>query len=133
MTKQSNQHEVSGGGDQEDCGEKAVSVRLWPAAISALIHIVAALVFRFFGTTVIENGIALGGIPLISTILFVLWWLVWSRVPMRSRLLGLVLFSVTVALIVFSQQPTWLGALGVRERTEQHVRLPCAVHVQLQI
>jgi len=103
MTEQLNQHEVS---------EKKVSVRLWPAVVIALLHVAAVLAFRFFGTTNnVENGMALGLPPLVSLVLLVFWWLLFSRVPVRSRLLGFVLFSVCVALLVFSQKPWWFGGL----------------------
>jgi len=93
---------------------KSDRIRLWPPAAIALIHVAAAVALRLFGSTNnIENGIALGGVPLISTLLFVLWWLALSRVPVWSRLAGFVLFGVAVTVIALSQRPLWFGALLV--------------------
>jgi len=112
MTEHLNQQEAAGGNEKEDHGKKTVSVRLWPAVLIALLHIAAALAFRFFGTTNnIENGIALGVPPLASMTLLVFWWLLFSRAPVWSRLLGLIPFALTVTLIGFSQNRWWFGVL----------------------
>ncbi len=93
---------------------KVPSIRLWPAVIIVLLHLAVAVALRFFGTTNnIENGVALGGVPLASTILFVVWWMALSRVPLRGRLVGFFLFAMAVAAIVLTQQPLWFGALSI--------------------
>ena len=98
--------------EQNTGGMKTVRVRLWPAVAIALLHVAAAVALRSFGSTNnIENGIALGGIPLVSTLLFAFWWLVFSRVPVWSRVVGFVLFAIAAAVIVLSQRPVWFGAL----------------------
>ena len=59
MTDQSNKNEVMDEGADGPGAKRVVSVRIWPAAAIAIIHIVAALALSAFGTTNnIENGIA---------------------------------------------------------------------------
>ena len=94
MSEQSNHREASSAGKNQN-----VRVRIWPAILIALAHLAVAYGFLRFGTTNIQSGIALGGVPLVSTILLIIWWLAASRTLWRDRLIGFVLFSVTVAAV----------------------------------
>lgn len=89
----------------------SVRIRIWPAVLIALAQLIAAMLFARFGTTNIQNGIALGGVPLAATALLILWWLAASRVPWRERLLGLAIFACAVVAVLFSQRSVGIGAL----------------------
>ena len=91
--------------------EYGIRLRIWPAVLVVLAQVIAVLLFNQFGRTNIHNGIALGGIPLVATILLLLWWLAASRVPWRSRLIGFVLFALAVAAIIFSQSTVSMGGM----------------------
>ena len=106
MSDQSNYREASSASNNQD-----VHVRIWPAILIALAHLAAAYAFARLGTTNIQNAIALGGVPLISTILLLIWWLVASRTPLLDRLIGLVLFIAAAAAVIFSQKSTGLGGM----------------------
>ena len=86
-------------------------IRIWPAILIALAQITAIMLFARFGRTNIHNGIALGGIPAVSFILILVWWLGFSRVPWRSRLVGFVMFCLAVAAVIFSQRSVNMGGM----------------------
>ena len=79
-------------------------LRLWPVLLILFLHFVAALGFRLWGSTNIHNAIALGGVPGISAILLIIWWLTASRAPWRYRLLSLALFFAVSVEIVLTQE-----------------------------
>ncbi len=88
-----------------------IKVRVWPAALIALIHVAAAYAFSRWGSTNIHNAIALGGVPLIALLLLAVWWFVASRTPWHDRVLGFQLLMLTMGVIVFSQASVGIGAM----------------------
>lgn len=86
-------------------------VRIWPAVLIALIHLMVAFGFSRLSTTNIQNAIALGGVPLAATLLYGLWWLFASRTPLLDRFVGLGVFLAGAGAIVFSQQTSGRGAM----------------------
>lgn len=94
-------------------GDIETRLRVWPAAIIALAHLIAAWAFSYFGSTNIHSAIALGGVPLVSSLLLIVWWLAASRAPRKDRWIGLALFLAAVAAVVFSQKTVSMGGMLV--------------------
>lgn len=86
-----------------------VQLRLLPAIIIAAIVVVVFIGFRQFGSTIIQSAIGNLGVPLIGAIAFVLWWLLFSRVPWHDRLAGLLLFLAGGAAVVLTQDSVYNG------------------------
>ena len=104
MSEQVNQSEASGNanlpiGYRSVHRDACVRLRIWPAVLIALAHLGAAYGFSRFASTNIQTAVALGGVPLVATLLLVIWWLAASRAPMRDRLAGLALLSAAVLLL----------------------------------
>lgn len=91
--------------------QDAPRIRLWPAILVALLHVAVAWGLGVFGNTNVVNGIALAGVPLASGVLLLVWWLFQRRVPLRDRLVGLVVLGAGSGMVMLSQRPLWHGAV----------------------
>lgn len=90
---------------------ETIRVRIWPAVLISLAYFAVSYAFRVLGSTNIQSVLESGGVPLISTLLLIIWWLAASRAPKRDRWAGLGLFFAALAVVVFSQKPVSLGAM----------------------
>jgi outer membrane protein assembly factor BamB len=93
----------------EPSGHDTVRLRLLPALIIAALDVAFFFGFREFGSTIIQSAIGNLGVPVIGALVFVLWWLLLSRVPWRDRIVGLALFLAGGAVVVFTQDSTYNG------------------------
>jgi len=64
-----------------------------------------------YGRTNIHNAIALGLVPGVAALLFLVWWLAASRARWRTRLAGLALVIAAIAGVVFSQSSIRMGGM----------------------
>lgn len=97
--------------DVTDAGPGPVRLRIWPALAIAAAQAAAAWLFARFGTTNIHSAMELGVAPLVSLLLLLIWWLGFSRVPLRGRLAGAALLIAACALVVFSQGNVGMGGM----------------------
>lgn len=71
---------------------------------TALVVVVVqwALIYGFarWGSTNVQNFIGLALVPLVSSLILVVWWLRTKSVPWKERLLGLALVATTLAGVV---------------------------------
>lgn len=86
-------------------------VRLWPAIAIAVAQFISAWLLFRYGSTNIHNAIALGGVPVIALLAFLIWWLAASRVSLRDRFIGVVLFIAAMVVVVVSQQSIAMGGM----------------------
>ena len=89
----------------------AVTPRIWPAAVIALAQLTASWGFGRVASTNIQISLVSGLLPLVSSLLLLLWWLAASRTPWRDRLAGAALYVAALALAVGSQQTLAMGGL----------------------
>ena len=90
----------SGGAPQE----AETRLRLWPAVIIVAAHLSVSLGAVLTATTNIHYAIGNFLAPVLAALLLVIWWLAASRVPLRDRLIGLVLAAAIVAWVALSQK-----------------------------
>ena len=79
-----------------------IRLRVLPAIVIVAIH-AAALAITLSLPTVIGNAIGIVGMPVLTALLLVVWWLAFSRVPWRDRFAGVALFVASAAWIVVTQ------------------------------
>jgi outer membrane protein assembly factor BamB len=85
-------------------------LRLVPALVIAALEVLLFFGFREYGATVILSAVGNFGVPVLTGLAFVVWWMVWSRAPWRDRAAGLVLFLAGALLVVFTQANPYNGA-----------------------
>lgn len=83
--------------------ENEVRPRMWPAVVIAVVGVAVELGFKQWGSTNFDSVKGNAATPLVMTIVALLWWLVFSKVPWRDRFIGLALFLVAGAAVLFSQ------------------------------
>ncbi|MBX7257531.1 MAG: hypothetical protein K1Y02_14305, partial [Candidatus Hydrogenedentes bacterium] len=83
---------------------REIQLRLWPAVVITVVYLLVSFGFSKYGSTNIQSFIALVIVPLSAAALLLLWWLGFSRIPVRQRLLGLVLAAAFLSLPVFAQK-----------------------------
>lgn len=110
MSEQSH-HEQAADAPKNDRPNTGVRPRLWPAVGLLLAYLAVTYGFSLFGSTNIQSALALLAIPLATMLLLVVWWLLASRIPIRARLTGFLLFTGALVLLVFSQATRERGAL----------------------
>ncbi|HPO13358.1 MAG TPA: PQQ-binding-like beta-propeller repeat protein [Candidatus Hydrogenedentes bacterium] len=87
--------------NQQDNGSQ---VRIWPAVLIVLVYAAVAYGFSLLSSTAVQSVIGLAGVPLVALVLLIIWWFAASRVPMRDRMAGLVVFVAAQAVVVLSQK-----------------------------
>jgi outer membrane protein assembly factor BamB len=89
---------------ETDLDAKTPQPRLWPAVIIAVIYLMVLAPTWLFATTNIHYIFGFGIGTLVATLLLLLWWLFASRIRIRERLAGLVLFlAVPVWILLVNQ------------------------------
>lgn len=76
--------------------------RMWPAALIVVAYMVT-LVGALLSPTIIMNAVGIIAAPILATFLLTVWWLFFSRVPWRVRVIGILLFAATLAWIALTQ------------------------------
>lgn len=94
----------------ESSHHEAVRLRLVPALVIAALELVLFFGFREYGATVILSAIGNFGVPVLSALAFVLWWLLRSGAPRGDRAAGFALFLAGALGIVFTQDNPYNGA-----------------------
>lgn len=82
----------------------AIRLRLWPGVLVVVVYAAVSTGFSLFASINIQSFIALVIVPLSAALLLSVWWLGFSRVPVRDRLLGFALVVVSLALSVIAQE-----------------------------
>ncbi len=111
MNQAPNNQEMSGSETKTPPHAPSAGIRAWPVFLIAAGQLIATVLFSRYGTTNIQNGIALGGIPLAALVLTLVWWLGASKVPWWNRFTGVLLFAGAIAAVLFSQRSVEMGAL----------------------
>ncbi len=78
--------------------------RVWPATVIALAYVAFVVRVWLLGSTNHQDQAAVAFAPLLVTFFLGVWWLTFSRVPVRDRLTGLLLFAGTVGWAVMVQE-----------------------------
>ena len=88
-----------------------LSVRMWPAVVIVVFYLLMAFWLVFAVGT--DIGIALGTVaaPLAAAAMFLVWWLLFSRVPLVDRIAGVAAFLAACASVTYGQ--TYGGMLPV--------------------
>ncbi len=82
--------------------QAAARPRVWPA-LAIIAAYAVAVVVGLWSSTIIMNGLAIIAAPILATLLLAGWWLCFSRVPGRERVIGILLLAATLAWIALSQ------------------------------
>lgn len=81
------------------------SPRVWPALLIIALQFVATLLAIQLGSSTMEGAIGYTIAPLVGAILLGLWWLFGSRVGIRDRIVGVLLYAILAAVTMYSQTP----------------------------
>ena len=87
--------------------------RIWPACAIIVAHFASVAVVKYYGATTLSDFYPSIAAPLLGSLLLVIWWLTASRVPLKDRLLGVVLFVAALGAILVSQPGMPIVILGV--------------------
>ena len=81
-------------------------LRLWPAVVAIVLQWLIILVPTILAPGSFPHfaGMVIG--PLTALVLLVLWWLFFSRVPWKDRLVGIALMGVVLVVVGYAVHPT---------------------------
>lgn len=83
----------------QETGEPGVvRIRLWPAMILVAIQLFSMFGVKVFTTNAFAIFISLFIGPMLVSVLLILWWFLFSRVPWRQRFVGLLLVTVVASV-----------------------------------
>lgn len=103
MAEPTPQPDLTGANRDAEPPRKEPRLRLWPGVLILLGYLAVSFGFWQLASTNVQSFIALALVPLAATLLLSLWWLFASRIPVKDRLLGLLLAVGAMAGVVFSQ------------------------------
>ena len=81
-------------------------LRLWPAVVAIVLQWLIILVPTFVAAGSVPHfaGMVLG--PLVGLVLLVFWWLFFCRAPWKDRLVGILVFGVTLVVTGYAVHST---------------------------
>jgi len=86
-------------------------LRIWPAVLIALVQLSGAWGFGKLASINTQIVMVSGLLPLVTSLLLIIWWLGASRAPWRDRLAGAAIYIAVLALPAGLQQSLTMGAL----------------------
>lgn len=110
MAETTKQDEATGasagqeGGQESGPSGSATYPRIWPAVLIVAAHLAFSLGTFVLASTNTQYVVGFAAVPLLATLLLIIWWMTASGVPVRERLIGLALFGAAILCIVFTQK-----------------------------
>ena len=99
--------------DNTQAAANTVKPRLWPALTIVLVGLFVSISVDHFASTNMESIVGLLLVPMVATLLIVLWWLFASRVPRLDRFIGLIILAVIMSALYVTQSVNAEGILGL--------------------
>ncbi len=86
------------------------SARVWPGprmwfAVLVIAGVLGAFIYSAQASSLLENAAGYFLAPLAGLLLLIIWWLVSRGVPMRDRMIGLVVFLAAFGFIIATHGP----------------------------
>lgn len=98
--------------DKKPSATTHTTPRIWPAAVILLAYL-APLWFLLGASTMLLNAVGLIICPNVALVLLLIWWLFASRVPVKQRIVGVLLFAAFQAWLFLLQEADGVYMLAI--------------------